>query len=71
MALCRLLGFCLMRKIGPRLAQIRVCSSNRYVTDQEAKNLERDTHWRSWLSHFFTNRKVAGSIPVGVIEICH
>jgi len=28
-----------------------------------------DLQWHSWLSHYAANRKVAGSIPVGVIEI--
>jgi hypothetical protein len=27
------------------------------------------TRWRSWLRHFATSRKVASSIPDGVIEI--
>jgi hypothetical protein len=27
--------------------------------------------WRSWLRHCATNRKVAGSIPDGVIGISH
>jgi hypothetical protein len=27
--------------------------------------------WRSWLRHCASNRKVAGSIPDGVIGICH
>jgi hypothetical protein len=29
----------------------------------------RDTWWRSWLRHCATSRKVAGSIPGGVIGI--
>ena len=29
------------------------------------------TGWRSWLRHCATSRKVAGSIPDGVIEIFH
>ena len=29
----------------------------------------RGTRWRSWLRHYATNRKVAGSIPDGVIGI--
>jgi hypothetical protein len=29
------------------------------------------TRWRSWLRHCATSRKVAGSIPDGVIEIFH
>ena len=29
------------------------------------------TRWRSWLRHWATNRKVAGSIPDGVIGIFH
>jgi len=29
------------------------------------------TRWRSWLRHCATNRKVAGSIPDGVIRIFH
>jgi hypothetical protein len=31
----------------------------------------RGTRWRSWLRHCATNRKVAGSIPYGVIWIFH
>ena len=30
-----------------------------------------DTRWRSWLRHFATSRKVACSIPDGVIGIYH
>ena len=30
-----------------------------------------DTQWRSWLRHCATSRKVAGSIPDGVIGIFH
>jgi hypothetical protein len=29
------------------------------------------TRWRSWLRHCATSRKVAGSIPNGVIEFFH
>jgi len=29
------------------------------------------TRWRIWLRHCATSRKVAGSIPDGVIGICH
>jgi len=29
------------------------------------------TRWRSWLRHCATSRKVAGSIPDGVIGIFH
>jgi len=29
------------------------------------------TRWRSWLRHCVTSRKVAGSIPDGVIRIFH
>jgi hypothetical protein len=29
----------------------------------------RDMRWRSWLRHFFTNLKVAGSIPYGIFGI--
>ena len=31
----------------------------------------RGTRWRSWLRHYATSRKVASSIPDGVIEIFH
>jgi hypothetical protein len=31
----------------------------------------RDTRWRSCLMHCNTNRKVAGSIPDGVIGVFH
>jgi hypothetical protein len=30
-----------------------------------------DTRWRSWLRHYATSRKVAASIPDGVIGICN
>jgi phage anti-repressor protein len=33
--------------------------------------LDVGTRWRSWLRHRATSRKVAVSIPVGVIEIFH
>ena len=33
--------------------------------------LNRGARWRSWLRHCATSRKVAGSIPNGVIEIFH
>ena len=29
----------------------------------------RGTQWRSWLRHCATSRKVAGSIPEGVIDM--
>jgi hypothetical protein len=29
-----------------------------------------DTRWRSWLRHYATSRKVAGSIPDEVIGFC-
>ena len=32
-------------------------------------NTASGTRWRSWLRHFATSRKVAGSIPNGVIDI--
>jgi hypothetical protein len=38
-------------------------------TDSEEKR-ERP-RWRSWLRHCTTSRKVAGSIPYGVIGIFH
>ena len=31
----------------------------------------RGTRWRSWLKHYATSRKVAGSIPDGVIVMFH
>ena len=31
----------------------------------------RKPFWRGWLTHCATNRKVAGSIPYGVIRIFH
>ena len=33
--------------------------------------LKGGTRWGSWLSHCATSRKVAGSIPDGVIGIFH
>jgi hypothetical protein len=33
--------------------------------------VDRDTRWGSWLRHCSTNRKVAGSIPDGIIGILH
>jgi len=32
---------------------------------------EREREWRSWLRHYTTSRKVAGSIPDGVIGVFH
>jgi len=34
-----------------------------------AKSIWKGTRWRSWLTHCATSRKVAGSIPGGVIGI--
>ena len=34
-------------------------------------SLQRGERWRSWLTHCATSRKVAGSIPDGVIGIFH
>jgi len=31
----------------------------------------KGTRWRSWLKHCATSRKVAGSVPSGVIGIFH
>ena len=33
--------------------------------------IQKGTQWRSWLRHCATSRKVAGSIPDGVIGIFH
>jgi len=33
--------------------------------------IQRGTRWRSWLRYCATSRKVAGSIPDGVIGIFH
>jgi len=30
-----------------------------------------DTRWRSWWTHCATSRKVAGSVPIGVLGIFH
>jgi hypothetical protein len=35
------------------------------------KHIMRDTRWRIWLRYCATSRKVAGSIPDGVIGIFH
>jgi len=35
------------------------------------KMVSGGTRWRSWLRHCATSRKVAGSIPDGVIEFFH
>ena len=37
----------------------------------EHKTIFGATRWRSWLKHWATSRKVAGSIPDGVIGICN
>jgi hypothetical protein len=34
-------------------------------------SISRGTQWRSWLRRCATSRKVAGSIPDGVIGIFH
>ena len=66
------------------LALYRTCTRNRPTTDTYILcgwaniNVNRrsksyfgftgGTRWRSWLRHCATNRKVAGSIPYGVIK---
>ena len=39
--------------------------------DYESSLSFRSTRWRSWLRHCATSRKVAGSIPDGIIGIFH
>jgi hypothetical protein len=41
---------------------------NQYIPERGARG---GTRLRSWLRHCATSRKVAGSIPDGVIEIFH
>jgi len=44
----------------------------RLLCELEAKRYSNGgTRWRSWLMHCATSRKVAGSIPDGVIGIFH
>jgi len=43
----------------------------RYALSWDITPRHRGTRWRSWLRHCATNRKVAGSIPDGVIGIFH
>ena len=46
---------------------LRMC----YVIFIYITALDWGTRWRSWLRHCATSRKVAGSIPDGIIEIFH
>jgi hypothetical protein len=47
--------------------------SERYIRPlhQNTTSLKESTRWRSWLRHCATTRKVAGSVPDGVIGIFH
>jgi hypothetical protein len=44
-------------------------TEERLVIIIEALFYRGDTWWRSWLRHYTTSQKVAGSIPDGVTEI--
>ena len=46
-------------------------SSNNKVHNLKHKSVCIEMRWRSWLRHCATCRKVAGSVPDGVIEIFH
>ena len=46
------------------------CSSKQRFSEDTLQDTG-DTRWRSWLRHCATSRKVAGSIPDGVIGIFH
>ena len=50
---------------------LQLHTSNKLVASilDVAPTMEGDTRWRSWLRHCATSRKVAGSIPHGVIGI--
>jgi hypothetical protein len=49
---------------GPTKAE----RNERYLSDKiRVPYKQRGTRWRSWLRHGATSRKVAGSIPDGVI----
>ena len=63
-----LLGVDLRELTGHR----SVCANvNVYTFVHGTVSFVGDTLWRSWLSHCAANRKVAVSIPGGVIGIFH
>jgi len=47
---------------------ITVLNTTYYIISIVIQNSVGGTRWRSWLRHCATSRKVAGSIPGGVIE---
>jgi len=54
-----------------RIQTENVCEQGAEVLFSLSILWERGTRWRSWLRHCATSRKVAGSIPDGVIGIFH
>ena len=56
---------------------LRVSNGTCWTVEQENTSLcdydilYKGTRWRSWLRHCVTSRKVAVSIPDGVIGMCH
>ena len=60
-------SFCLFLNLPSRFFLLR---DTRWLLNLPSRFfLLRDTRWRIWLRHWATSRKVAGSIPYGVIDI--
>jgi hypothetical protein len=57
-----------------RMSEFNCTSRMVYGVDRQKFSfvcLQWCTRWRSWLRHCVTSRKVAGSIPCGVVGIFH
>ena len=57
--------------VGSNTCAIRGTERNAEYSFSFTAEVKRGTRWRSWLRHCATSRKVAGSIPDGVIGIFH
>jgi hypothetical protein len=68
---------CMELFIDMKLYLVRMSSNDLKDTERNVKTFKTvqgeggGTQWRSWLRHCATSRKVAGSIPDGVIGIFH
>jgi hypothetical protein len=48
--------------------RVHICYFGLIISNMHGvQHIKRGPRWRSWLRHCTTNRKVAGSIPNGVI----
>ena len=60
--------FCFLRH-WTRLIYVDSCTF--WETEFPEDNCKNRTRWSSWMRHWATSRKVAGSIPGGVTDVFH